>query len=308
MDFIKGFTFAPFCSGGTFRQDNAKLSLLKMKERTGANLVIFAPNGLQDTAQSEKIDYQTEDNVSDDELLEMIQFAKQIGLRVALKPTVNCRNGVWRAYISFFEEDVVCEPKWKNWFAAYEAFQVHYAKIAEQMGCEMFIAGCEMVMSEHREMEWRKLIGRLREEFHGLISYNTDKYQEHNVKWWDAVDVISSSGYYPIDDWENQLNRIEKVILKYQKPFFFAELGCMSLEGSSARPNDWNLQGTYSEDEQESWFRETFMKCSQKSWLRGYAIWSWGADYLDQSDSYKRSMYEVYGKKAELVIKETICD
>lgn len=29
-----------------------------------------------------------------------------------------------------------------------------------------------------------------------------DKHQEHNVKRWDCVDVICSSGYYPADDWE----------------------------------------------------------------------------------------------------------
>ncbi len=32
-------------------------------------------------------------------------------------------------------------------------FQRHYAKISQEMGCEMHIAGCEMVMSEHREKE-----------------------------------------------------------------------------------------------------------------------------------------------------------
>ena len=29
---------------------------------------------------------------------------------------------------------------------------------------------------------------------------------------------------YPLGDWENQLDRIEKVVEKYQKPFFFSEL------------------------------------------------------------------------------------
>lgn len=33
----------------------------------------------------------------------------------------------------------------------------------------------------------------------------------------------SHSGYYPIDDWENQLDRIEEVVKKYQKPFIFSE-------------------------------------------------------------------------------------
>ena len=38
----------------------------------------------------------------DEELYDMIRYAQSLGLKVALKPTVNCDNGVWRARISFF--------------------------------------------------------------------------------------------------------------------------------------------------------------------------------------------------------------
>ena len=31
-------------------------------------------------------------------------------------------------------------------------------------------------------------------------SYNCDKYGEDHVNWWDAVDCIASSGYYPLKD------------------------------------------------------------------------------------------------------------
>lgn len=82
-------------------------------------------------------------------------------------------------------------------------------------------------------------------EYHGLVSYNPDKYQEDHVSWWDCVDVISSSGYYPIDQWEQELDRIEKTVLKYRKPFFFAEAGCMSRKGSGMIPNNWELQENF---------------------------------------------------------------
>ena len=52
----------------------------------------------------------------------------------------------------------------------------------------LFIAGCEMVQTERREAEWRKVIAAIRRKYDRPVSYNTDKYQEHNVKWWDAVD------------------------------------------------------------------------------------------------------------------------
>ena len=36
------------------------------------------------------------------------------------------------------------------------------SELAEKTGCDMFIAGCEMVQSERREKEWRKLISDIR--------------------------------------------------------------------------------------------------------------------------------------------------
>lgn len=204
--------------------------------------MILAPVGLQNDAHSEEICYTSSATFSDEELISMIRYAKQRGIHVGLKPTVNCKNGVWRAYVSFFEKDVPCEPKWSNWFASYTDFQIHYAKIAEAEECDLFIADCEMVMSEHREAEWRQVIASIRKYYHGPVSYNTDKYQENNVSWWDCVDIISSSGYYPIDKWEEELDHIEKVVAKYNKPFFFAEAGCMSRAGSQNFPNNWDLQ------------------------------------------------------------------
>lgn len=219
MKQIKGMTFAPFAGRGVLEKEETRRSLTMMRERTKADTVIFAPGGLQKTAHSTEIDYRSEATMGDSELTDLICYARDEGLRVFLKPTVNCLDGTWRAYIRFFDEDVSCEPKWSEWFAAYTDFQLHYARIAQETGCEMFLAGCEMVMTEHREEEWRRLIAEIRSEYSGLVSYNTDKYQEHNVAWWDCVDVIASSGYYPSYDWERQLDRIERVVNKFGKPF-----------------------------------------------------------------------------------------
>lgn len=304
MEFIKGITFAPFSKKGTFLKKESKKSLLEMKERTGANFVIFVPNGLQETAQSETISYENEANISDEELREMIIYAQELELGVALKPTVNCKNGTWRAHINFFDEDVPCEPKWQNWFKNYTDFQLHYGKIAQETKCQMFIAGCEMVMSEHREKEWRTLIEQIRSIFTGLISYNTDKYQEHNVSWWDCVDVISSSGYYPIDDWDRQLDRIESVIEKYKKPFFFAEAGCMSTKGSSYIPNNWELEGEKDLEEQKDWYENMFLTTRKRKWVSGYALWSWDSKLYSETTAKNHRFYEIYKKPAEEVIRK----
>ena len=55
MEYICGVTFAPFACAGAFKKSGAKESLAMMKERTGADFVIFVPGGLQETPQSEEI-------------------------------------------------------------------------------------------------------------------------------------------------------------------------------------------------------------------------------------------------------------
>lgn len=304
MKYIKGITFAPFASRGEFDKPETKESLRVMKEQTHADTVIFVPCGLQETAHSEEISFDHERNVTDEELEKMIAYARELGLRVILKPTVNCVNGTWRAHISFFDLDVPCEPKWCNWFASYTRFQLHYAKIAERTGCEMFIAGCEMVMSEHREKEWRKLIADIRGVYSGLVSYNTDKYQENQIKWWDAVDVISSSGYYPIDDWDNQLDRIEKVVKQFHKPFFFAEAGCMATEGSNLVPNNWEVKGDIDQEGQAAWYQAMTEAISHRDWVDGMAVWSWHGQLYSEEEAKKHRYYEIYRKPAEDVIRK----
>ena len=304
LGYIKGITFAPFHRRGSLSTQTARDSFDYMIEHTAADFVILAPAGLQEHAHSEEICYTSSATFSDEELINMIRYAKSKGIRVALKPTVNCKNGVWRAYISFFEKDVPCEPKWENWFASYTEFQTHYAKIAEAEQCDLFIAGCEMVMTEHREKEWRKLISDIKEVYHGLVSYNTDKYQEEHVTWWDAVDVISSSGYYPIHDWENQLDRIERVVKKYQKPFFFAEAGCMSVKDSNLVPNNWEVRGDVDLQGQRDWYEAMFEACEKRDWLKGMAFWSWNPKLPTREQALLMGDYEIYQKPAEQVVKE----
>lgn len=302
MEYIKGITFGWGTRKGDFLKPEAKDSLRKMQDRTSSDHVIVALAALQDTAHSTAIDYTGNHMVDDSELVDMIEYAKTLGLKVILKPTVNCKDGTWRAHINFFDQDVPCEPKWSEWFKSYTAYQLHYANIAEKTGCSMFIVGCEMVQTDRREHEWRRLVSDVREVYNGIITYNCDKYQESNVKWWDAVDVISSSGYYPIDDWDNQLDRIEEVIKPYNKPFFFAEAGCPSRTGSSFIPNDWGLAGDVNLEEQEKFYQVMFEKTKARSWVRGFGLWDWKTLLHDIEDASTNKDYAVYGKPAEKII------
>lgn len=304
MGYIKGVSFAPFVGVGKIYSNDAKNSLKLIKERLGANSITIVPNVVQEHAQSETIDFKSLATMTDSEIEKVTDYIHDLGMTVILKPTVNCKNGTWRAHINFFDEEVPCEPKWSKWFDSYTKMQVHFAELADKCGCEMFIPGCEMVMSEHREDEWRAVIKAIKESYGGLVSYNTDKYQEHNVKWWDAVDVISSSGYYPIDKWDEQLDRIEKVVKKYNKPFFFAETGCMSAKGSKNEPNNWCISNESDLNGQRDWYETMFKAIKKRDWVEGVSLWSWGERLYKPESAINAVNYELYAKPAEKVIKD----
>lgn len=101
MDYIKGFTFGWMSGKGDFRKPEAKESLRLMAERTGSSHVIFALAAHQDHPQAVEVKYRGTHLVEDDELVDMIRYARTLGLRVILKPTVNCTDGTWRAHINF---------------------------------------------------------------------------------------------------------------------------------------------------------------------------------------------------------------
>lgn len=302
MEFINGFTFGITNSKSDFSLDRGKESLRLLKLRTNTSYVVLAVAAWQDTPQSTEIHYNTKDSVKDEDLVGIIDYAKELELKVILKPLLNCTDGTWRAHINFFDIEPKCEPKWSDWFKSYNELILHYAKIAQNNNCEMLIIGCEMVQTERKEKYWRELIKCVKMVYNGLVSYNTDKYQEANVKWWDAVDVISSSGYYPINDWGNQLDRIEKIIKPYGKPFFFAEAGCASTSGASMEPNNWGLKGNINLVEQELYFQTMFRETSKKSWIRGFGLWDWKSELYNENQAINDSGYEVFGKPAEKVI------
>lgn len=296
---VNGVTFGYGDTRGDWEKPSTKESLKLMVQRTGANTVIFPVGVEQANEHATNIRWEGPNVLSDLEVEGMIAYAHTCGLRVILKPMVNLTNGEWRAWINFFDHDSVPEPKWRDWFAAYTEFVLHYADIAEKTGCFMLVIGCELVNADRREAEWRELIKAVRGAYHGLITYNCDKYQEDAVTWWDAVDVISSSGYYPLNRWNQELDRISAVIQKSRKPFFFCEAGCPCREGAQYIPNDWTRQAPLSMEAQKDWYEAMFDAVRERDWVSGFGLWSWSSHLYIISLADQNDGYELYGKPAE---------
>lgn len=304
MRYLNGCTFGFMSPRGFTQKEGWKESLRLMKEETGCDTLVLPVAALQDHAYSTQVDYTTPDVMSMDDVRAVAAEARRLELRIVLKAMVNCRDGYWRAYIHFFDSYVPTEPTWAEWFSSYGDFVAALACTAQEIQAEMFCVGCEMVGADHRAEEWRALIARVREVYTGTVTYNCDKFQENNVTWWDAVDVISSSGYYPIDRMEEHFCRVEKVAEKFDRPFFFMESGCPSRKGSEFVPNNWAFGGEQCLESQTQWYQVYTEAMLRHPKIRGSVWWDWSALHLYPPEKAATdSGYALYGKPAAKVLR-----
>jgi hypothetical protein len=305
MEYFNGCTYGFMSPRGFTQKAGWKVSLQKMVETTGCDTLLLPVGALQDHAYSVKVDYETPDVMSFDDVRNVCAYARELGLKIILKAMVNCRDGYWRAYIRFIDNYVPSEPTWGEWFESYGRFVCELAKVAQEVEAEMYCIGCEMVGTDHRADEWRALIREVRKHYTGPITYNCDKFQEDYVTWWDAVDVISSSGYYPIDQLDHHFARIQAVAEKFDRPFMFMECGCPSRDGSQYVPNNWNFGGELSQEAQRLWF-DAFCQCMLKNpWVRGNGWWDWSAMWLyPREKAMENNGYCTYGKPSEQVLQQ----
>ena len=304
MDFYSATTFA-FMAKKDFTDDPAALESMRlMFESTGSDTLLLTVTALQDHAYSIKMDWDAPDVMSEKDIRTCIAAAKRMGKKVILKAIVNCRDGYWRAYINFFDNYVPCEPQWEDWFDNYTKFNLYLADIAQDMGVDMLCVGCEMVGTDRKADLWRKLVAEVRKHYTGLVTYNCDKYQENNVTWWDCLDVISSSGYYPINDMDRQFARIKEVVDKFQKPFMFMECGCPCREGSEFIPNDWGHGGALSIDAQTNWYKAFLEAVKKNEWVEGVGWWDWKHKLYPIEEAMTNMDYALYGKPCADLLKE----
>lgn len=231
LGFIKGMSWGWPGWRGAYAGSWAEHSLRELAE-THANWVCIAFSTNLRRHDDPSFSWGAENSrmVSDDEIRRAIDLAREQGFQVILKPVVNCRDGVWRAWIRFFRPMTAAEcaagtesaydpwgedpgvregmvrdvDAWNTWWNNYQKFLVHYARIAEEKQVELFCIGCEMNSSEEFSDRWREAISQVRAEYHGPLTYDCNHGREDRPSWWDAVDVIGVSAYYAVPPTEGQ--------------------------------------------------------------------------------------------------------
>lgn len=317
MEF-KGYTYGFDGKHGQYR-DEKGLKSQKLLFETGINWMCLAFVNYQKTPNSYRIKYDYQNSVTDRDIIAAVRHAHDNNVKVCLKPMVNCEDGTWRARISFPEveaTDMKDDIYWKKWFDNYNAYILYYAELAEETGCEMFCIGCEMCGAEHKELFWRSLIKEVRAVYSGKIIYNTNHGYEENVKWFDAVDYIGTSAYFPVafkeytreemvPNWKKVAGELKKLAEKWNKKIVFIEIGCRSAHSCSSMPWDFEHNDLpHDEEEQAAFFDSCLSVFSEEDWFDGFFWWDWSTYIYEDEESAKRcNHFNIHLKKAEQVIK-----
>ncbi len=312
--FIKGFTYGFDGRKGMYRTPEAALSMERLA-MLGGDWAALAFVIHQDSFSSTIIRPDYRYTVTDKDIYVAVNRLHENGLKVCMKPMINCLDGVWRAHIAFPERESGKKDYWHEWFDCYTAFLCHYAEIAEDTGCEMFCVGCEMLGTEAQEVYWRHAIEAVRKIYHGPLVYNTNHGKEFGVNWWDAVDYIGTSAYYGvgkvpgdslenmISEWEKQKGRLKKLSGDNGgKQIIFMEIGCRSARGCAQMPYDFShREFPYDEDEQANFYESCMKAMWDEPWFAGFFWWDW---YTCLPKHQPEMGFSVVGKKTETLLRQ----
>ena len=286
-DFQKGLVYTSWWHGeySTLESDETLAQLIKPM---GINWISVVVTCYQDTITSTKIECLPNTKTpTNADLYHVIRQARQLGLRVMLKPHVDLSNDDfhWRGEIGFEDN----ERAWEAWFASYAEFITHYARLAQAAGVDYFVIGTELVETSVRADQWRSLVKMIRGIYSGPITYAANPGEVWDVTWWDAVDAIGADAYYPLtqinhptvaelkEAWMPIVSRMGQFSRGWARPIIFTEIGYRSVEGANQQPSDpvaINLQ------EQADRYQAVFEAFKGQAWWHGVFWWNWTPDLL----------------------------
>ena len=262
---------------------------LRPVRELGADWISQTPFGWSRALDAPEIHLATERvwwGESDSGLVQTTRMARSLGLATLLKPHLWIRHGQWTGDLRMRSE-----ADWKTWFASYESWILHYARLAEAQKIEALAVGTELGGTSHRTGDWRRLIGRVREVYHGQLTYCANWHGEaERIEFWDALDYIGVQAYYPLATteradadtlraaWRSIRAQLATLAVRTSKPIVFTEVGYKSVTGALREPWRWETHGEPDMDLQRDAFATLFEALWPEAWFGGTFVWKWHPD------------------------------
>jgi hypothetical protein len=226
-----------------------------------------------------------------------------------LKPHVWVGGGAFTGNIRF--DDPAHRAAW---LASYRRMALHYARVAELEGFDLYCLGNELGGLTVHEEEWRDLIAAVRRVFRGPLTYAANWGEEfETLRFWDALDFIGLNNYYPLADEPGErvealtaradvlAEKIATVQRRWQRPVIFTEVGFPSVLGGAVRTWTRTRTQVVSLEEQAAGYEATLRAFSGRPWLRGMFWWNWPSNGLGGGP--QDSSFTPLGKPAAEVLR-----
>ena len=274
---------------------------LKRLRELGVNWISIMPFGFQRSEPAVRMGGYEDD----DSLRGATRQAHALGIKVMLKPHVWSRDEA--AMMRWTDEE------WRAWLVSYEAFITHYATLARDAQMDALCIGNEQKHATRFDAEWRRIIALVREIYKGPITYGANFDEVEKVAFWDAVDWIGVSAYFPLvpdakptaealsDAWQPVMRRLSALSHKYDKPILFTEIGYRSAEGAAWRQWELPRNAPLSFEVQRAAYEAFFKTVWPRPWLLGAYPWKWFSGPNHRAPA--ENDFEVEGKPAAEVIR-----
>jgi len=257
-------------------------SLARLKS-IGVTSIAITPFGFQSAPDDHAIGWGgNRFSETDDRLRQVASQAHALGIRVLLKPHIWLRPPAWVGLIEQRSEE-----GWSAWFAEYRAFILHYATLASKAGMDGLCVGNELERTTGREREWRALIRDVRQSFKGPLTYGATVDEFRKVRFWDALDFIGISAYFPLVDaaspgrdalvraWAPIVREMGEVSARWQKPIVFTELGYRSAEFGAWKQWEVRRDAPVNLQLQADAYGAFFEAVWPQPWFGGVYWWKW---------------------------------
>ena len=198
--------------------------------------------------------------------------------------SAKAENKMWHGDFDFENKE-----HWTIWENIYKEHILKIANYANSMGVSMIGVGNEIDgIAVDRSDYMKSLIKRVRTVFKGEIIYasNWDRYDK--IKFWDDVDYISMSGYFPLgndetpnvgalkNNWKKYLSDLKNISATYDKPILFTEYGYRSMNHNTKEPWQFSIgEGIPNNQAQVNAFQAFFDTFENEPWFAGGFIWKW---------------------------------
>jgi hypothetical protein len=320
----RGMSFGYLARPGFFDSEVGRTAVTAMAA-LGIRWVALMVTITQETFASRRVFRDFELTPDDAELERIIAHCHASGLRVMLKPMVECLDSAWRGRITFPDGDQQIQGRqvdyWGDWFASHTLALCHYARLAERTGCEIFSVGCELVGTDLQSARWQQSIAEVRSAYPGPLTYDAQPESilaDTPPAWFSDLDIIGCSFYVPgavkpgatRDEMTAELapsvQRFARAAEKIGRPLIFAEAGCRSALGAAIKPAGYAASDRYSGEEQAHYLDAFCSLYWDQPWWRGFYWWKWDEQQHRphyHADPAGDTGFTLAGKPAEKVLE-----